>query len=82
MKNLIVVTGGSGFYLKSFFAPVIDTVVVAAEIRAEVAAVHARDGLEGLLERLAQVSPEGVGSLDVRNPRRVLRALRARVPPW
>lgn len=71
----VVITGGSGFYLKSFFAPVIDTVVVADAVRNQVAAVYASGGLEALLAELERRSPEGVGSLDTRNPRRVLRAL-------
>ena len=68
-------TGGSGFYLKSFLAPVIDTVVVSEEVREQVAAVYEASGLDGLLVKLSQCSPEGVGSLDRNNPRRVLRAL-------
>lgn len=71
----VVVTGGSGFYLKSFLAPVIDTVVVSDTIRAVVAAIYERAGLDGLLASLAQCSSEGVGALDLQNPRRVLRAL-------
>ena len=71
----VVVTGGSGFYLKSFFAPVIDLVVVSDAIRAEVADLYAANGLQGLVAALRQRSPQGVGNLDVMNPRRVLRAL-------
>lgn len=71
----VVVTGGSGFYLKSFFAPVIDLVVVSDAIRAEVADLYAANGLEGLVAELRQRSPQGLGNLDVMNPRRVLRAL-------
>ena len=71
----VVVTGGSGFYLKSFFEPVVDSVKVSAEIRARSDALFAERGLEGLLEALDQSSPEGLGSLDLLNPRRVQRAL-------
>ena len=71
----VLVTGGSGFYLKSFFAPVIDTVVVPDEIRDEVYSLYESVGLSGLLERLQEVSPEGFGNLDIKNPRRVQRAL-------
>lgn len=71
----VVVTGGSGFYLKSFFAPVIDLVKVSDAVRAEVAALYEEGGLDGLLARLREQSPQGLGNLDVRNPRRVLRAL-------
>ncbi len=71
----VVVTGGSGFYLKSFFAPVIDLVVVSDAVRTEVAELYESAGLKGLLARLREKSPEGVGNLDLKNPRRVLRAL-------
>ncbi len=71
----ILVTGGSGFYLKSFFAPVVDEVEVAPELRAEIEAKLAREGLESLLEELRALNPAGLGGLDTRNPRRVTRAL-------
>jgi tRNA dimethylallyltransferase len=71
----VVVTGGSGFYLKSFFAPVIDSVVVADTVRAQVAELYASAGLEGLLRALRDCNPQGFGRLDTLNPRRVLRAL-------
>lgn len=70
-----VVTGGSGFYLKSFFAPVIDVVKVSDGVRREVAALYEAEGLVGLLEELRRRSSKGLGNLDVQNPRRVLRAL-------
>ena len=71
----VVVTGGSGFYLKSFFAPVIDVVKVSDTIRAKVAALYEADGLEGLLGELRVHSVSGNGNLDIKNPRRVSRAL-------
>ena len=67
----ILVTGGSGFYLKSFFAPVVDAVEVPAAVRAEVA----RFSREEALARLRALNPAGLGALDVANPRRVTRAL-------
>ena len=67
----VLVAGGSGFYLKAFFAPVADDVTVSAEIRAEVAALSAAEALE----RLRALNPRGLGALDVGNPRRVSRAL-------
>ncbi len=67
----VLVTGGSGFYLKCFFGPVADDVTVSAELRAEVNALPA----ESALARLASLNPAGLGELDVANPRRVTRAL-------
>lgn len=71
----ILVTGGSGFYLKAFFGPVADEVAVAPELRAEIEARLAAGGLEDLLAELRRLNPAGLGKLDVANPRRVTRAL-------
>lgn len=67
----VLVTGGSGFYLKAFFAPVVDAVEVPAEVRQQVAALDAA----AALRRLRELNPSGLGSLDLANPRRVSRAL-------
>ena len=71
----VLVTGGSGFYLKAFFAPVADEVKVAPEVRKAVAARLEREGLGALVKELRALNPDGLGALDVRNPRRVVRAL-------
>jgi tRNA dimethylallyltransferase len=73
-RNVLVV-GGSGFYLKSFFAPVADDVEIAPAIEAEVRALEARGGIAALVERLHAASPAGTGTVDLQNPRRVARAL-------
>ena len=71
----VLVVGGSGFYLKSFFEPVTDEVEVPAAVRAEVRALEKNEGLDGLLTRLGERNPELPADLDLRNPRRVVRAL-------
>jgi len=71
----VLVTGGSGFYLKAFFAAVADEVAVPAALRAELQAKLEREGLGALVEELGRLNPAGLGALDVRNPRRVVRAL-------
>ena len=67
----VLVVGGSGFYLKSFFAPVADDVAVSPALRAEVRALSGSEALA----RLRSLNPAGLGELDVANPRRVTRAL-------
>jgi tRNA dimethylallyltransferase len=71
----VLVAGGSGFYLKAFFGPVADDVLVPAELRAEIAARLEREGLAALLAELRRLNPGGLGNLDTANPRRVVRAL-------
>lgn len=69
--HAVLVAGGSGFYLKSFFAPVADEIEVPEALRDEVAALP----LEAAVARLRGLNPAGLGALDIANPRRVARAL-------
>lgn len=71
----VLVTGGSGFYLKAFFAPVADEVAVPDEIRADVRRRLDTEGLPALVADLQRLNPAGLGALDTQNPRRVTRAL-------
>src|SRR5688572_2279538 len=67
----VLVAGGSGFYLKSYFAPVADEIEVAPAIREQIVQLS----LDAALAELRRLNPSGLGSLDVANPRRVTRAL-------
>ncbi|MDQ8204804.1 tRNA (adenosine(37)-N6)-dimethylallyltransferase MiaA [Pelagicoccus sp. SDUM812003] len=69
-----LITGGSGFYLKAFLAPVVDEVEVTEAISRQVADVM-ESGLERAVEELRRRNPEGLDGLDERNPRRVSKAL-------
>jgi tRNA dimethylallyltransferase len=71
----VLVTGGSGFYLKAFFGPVADEVDVSVELRTELRLMLATHGVGALVKELLRLNPAGLGALDVQNPRRVLRAL-------
>lgn len=71
----VLVTGGSGFYLKAFFSSITDHVAVPAGLRAEIDVRLQTGGLPALLEDLRQLNPAGLGALDTANPRRVVRAL-------
>ncbi|MDI1334875.1 MAG: tRNA (adenosine(37)-N6)-dimethylallyltransferase MiaA [Lacunisphaera sp.] len=74
-KRTVLVTGGSGFYLRAFFGPVADEVEVPDELRAELRGRLEKAGLAALVQELHALNPTGLGALDVQNPRRVLRAL-------
>lgn len=71
----LLITGGSGFYLKSFFEPVVDDVNISDSVHYEVVALDEQGGLHSMVKRLLELNPEGVGELDLQNPRRVARAL-------
>ena len=74
-ERKVLVTGGSGFYLKSFFYPVIDQIAVSPIIRKRVRQLEAEKGLEGMVKALQSLNPEGLDDLDTKNPRRVANAL-------
>ena len=67
----ILVTGGSGFYLKAFFGPVADAVRVTDALRAEVAALSPAE----MRARLLALNDGDAGAVDLANSRRVTRAL-------
>lgn len=71
----LIVVGGSGFYLRAFFAPVVDRHQVPPAVRLEAAAILEKGGLAAALERLRLLNPDGLGALDSANPRRVVNAL-------
>ena len=73
-KNVLVV-GGSGFYLKSFFSPVVDDSKISSEIVQQVQSLYDDGGLDGLTRELKRLNPDGCGSLDWQNPRRVINSL-------
>ena len=74
--RLPVVVGGTGLYVSAL----VDGYRLAAqppsaELRRELAAELEQVGLAALAERLAQLDPATAARIDLRNPRRVLRAL-------
>ena len=71
----VLITGGSGFYLKSFLAPVADKVSVPDALRKKIQERLLSEGLDSLVKELQELNPQGLGSLDTANPRRVTRAL-------
>lgn len=73
-KKLLIL-GGSGFYLKSFFEPVVDELDFSDSINQYVLALYEEEGLDRIVKELSKLNPEGFGTLDICNPRRVQRAL-------
>ncbi len=70
----ILVSGGSGFYLKSFYKAVTDGISVAPEVRKKVEEILSR-GNDFAADFLKKLNPDGAPNFDFQNPRRVARAL-------
>jgi tRNA dimethylallyltransferase len=71
----VLVVGGSGFYLRSFFAPMSDDIAIDPALRTELETRLAAEGLPALVAELRAINSAGLGTLDTENPRRVVRAL-------
>lgn len=72
----VLVTGGSGFYLKGFVQPVVDAIVIPDGIHQQVEAIRAQGGLEALVDALREVAPHDWDLIDTCNERRVVPALK------
>lgn len=72
--NRVLVVGGSGFYLNAFFAPVVDHLRLDPMKEAEITERFNQQSLAESVSELLSLNPEGLGDLDVENPRRVIKA--------
>ncbi|MCY4624507.1 MAG: tRNA (adenosine(37)-N6)-dimethylallyltransferase MiaA [Chloroflexi bacterium] len=74
--GLPVVVGGTGQYVNALVggwqAP---RVAPNAELRERLEAIIAQEGVEAAAEELLEADPEAAARIDLRNPRRVVRAL-------
>ena len=74
--GLPLVVGGTGFYIKALTdASLLAGVPPDAELRRELAALQAREGVEGLAARLSLSDPDRAATIDRANPRRLVRAI-------
>lgn len=74
--RLPLVVGGTGQYLRALIEGwQVPGGEPAPELRAELEAELARGGVAALAERLRRVDPASAQVVDLRNPRRVIRAL-------
>lgn len=74
--GVVILAGGTGLYLRAV-ARGIDTAALPSDpgVRAGIEADLARDGLAPLVDRLASRAPGLAARVDLRNKRRVVRAL-------
>lgn len=71
----VVMAGGSGLYVDAVTKGIDDLPDIDPEIRKNLLSRHKEEGIAGLRLELLKVDPEYCKSADVRNPKRVLKAL-------
>jgi tRNA dimethylallyltransferase len=74
--GLAILAGGTGLYLRAVARGIAtDALPADAEVRARLEAELMAVGLDPLVERLQTTAPARAARVDLRNPRRVVRAL-------
>jgi tRNA dimethylallyltransferase len=74
--GVAILAGGTGLYLRAVARGIAtDALPVDPHVRARLEAEFLAVGLEPLVERLRAVAPRRAAAVDLRNPRRVVRAL-------
>ncbi len=74
--RVALLVGGTGLYLRAVGRGLdLDGLPSESTLRASLELDLVRQGLESLVERLAAIAPTLAGSVDLHNPRRVVRAL-------
>ncbi len=74
--GLAILAGGTGLYLRAVARGIAtDALPADADVRARLEAELLAVGLDPLVERLRATAPERAARVDLRNPRRVVRAL-------
>lgn len=75
-SGVAVLAGGTGLYLRAVGRGMdFEAGRADAEVRARLEAELERDGLRPLVQRLREADPARAAAIDLRNPRRVVRAL-------
>ena len=69
--RVAIVVGGTGLYIRALTRGLADLPPASPELRAELAALPPAD----IQRRLAELDPDGARHIDLKNPRRVIRAL-------
>lgn len=74
-KNILILVGGSGLYVKSLLEGLDDFPEVDHEIREKLNSLYAEEGLDPLKKQLKELDPTQYSKMDTNNPQRVIRAL-------
>lgn len=73
--RLAMLVGGTGLYVSALLDGHVYEAQSSPEVRAELTARLEAEGLAPLVEQLSGIDPARAATLDLQNPRRVLRAL-------
>ena len=74
-NDVVIIVGGSGFFIRAVCEGLDDFPDVPAHIREELNQLFENEGIMPLKNELKQLDPEYYAQVDTQNPKRLLRAL-------
>lgn len=74
-KDVLILLGGSGLYVKSVLEGLDDFPDVKPEIRKDLNKTLEEEGIQTLQQELEKLDPEYYAKADIENPHRIIRAL-------
>src|SRR6266487_2387909 len=74
-RDVVIMTGGTGLYIKAFCEGLDEIPEVAEEIRTEIIFSYEKYGLNWLQKEIQQKDPAFYQSGEIQNPQRLMRAL-------
>lgn len=74
-RNVVLLTGGTGLYIKAFCEGLDNVPAVSEDIRTEIVRNYEMSGIEWLQEELRKKDPEFYQKGEMKNPQRMMRAL-------
>lgn len=74
-KDTLILTGGSGLYIKAVCEGIDDMPAIPGEVRKKWNALKEEKGIEYLQSYLEKVDPEYFATVDQQNPQRLIRAI-------
>jgi tRNA dimethylallyltransferase len=77
--NVLVLCGGSGLYIKAVLEGFDDIPEVAEEIRADLVQHFEAEGIAWLQQKMEELDPEHLATIDRNNPHRLMRALEVKL---
>ena len=79
LNDVLVMTGGTGLYIKAFLEGLDDIPQVAPEIRENILKNYESKGLQWLQDEVRVNDPEFFSEGEVKNPQRLMRALEVKL---
>ena len=74
-KDCMIMTGGSGLYINAVCDGIDALPKAEPEIRQKLVKQYEKEGLEGIRNHLKMLDPDSYQTIDLKNPKRILKAL-------